>query len=109
MLTNHSVSFSRSARSCQTQGSYAPPILAPHTAGKYKLVTFAHKELNLYKVFWEVQARGGYQAVCRTKQWKVRGVIANPQTLVNPEDHRGVQARDGSLAKFAAKPGYFPA
>ena len=40
-------------------------------AGKYKLVTFAHRELNLHKVFWEVQSRGGYQAVCATKQWKV--------------------------------------
>lgn len=35
-------------------------------------MTFAHKELDLYKVFWEVQERGGYQAVCGTKQWKVR-------------------------------------
>lgn len=45
--------------------------------GKYKLVTFAHRELNLHKVFWEVQSRGGYQAVCATKQWKVRGICSH--------------------------------
>ena len=48
------------------------PLWSACGAGKYKLVTFAHRELNLHKVFWEVQARGGYQAVCATKQWKAR-------------------------------------
>ena len=40
-------------------------------AGKYKLVTLAHQELNIYKVFWDVQARSGYQTGCANKQWKV--------------------------------------
>lgn len=67
--------------------------LAPHNAGKYKLVTFAHKELNLYKVFWEVQARGGYQAVCATKQWKVRDIIVNPPNPRKPSRPSGRSRR----------------
>ena len=45
-------------------------------------MTFAHRELNLHKVFWEVQSRGGYQAVCATKQWKVRYLLCFAQCCV---------------------------
>ncbi len=41
-------------------------------AGKFKPIIFARLELDLHRVFWEVQNRGGYNAVCRGKQWKVR-------------------------------------
>ena len=40
--------------------------------GKYKVPTFAHQELDLHKVFWEVQDRGGYDHVTAHKLWKVR-------------------------------------
>lgn len=40
-------------------------------AGKFKPIIFARLELDLHRVFWEVQNRGGYDAVCRGKQWKV--------------------------------------
>ena len=42
------------------------------TAGKFKPIIFARMELDLHRVFWEVQNRGGYNAVCRAKLWKVR-------------------------------------
>lgn len=38
--------------------------------GKFKPIIFARLELDLHRVFWEVQNRGGYDAVCRGKQWK---------------------------------------
>ncbi len=40
--------------------------------GKYKVPIFAHQELDLHKVFWEVQDRGGYDYVTAHKLWKVR-------------------------------------
>ena len=33
---------------------------------------FAHQELDLHRVFWEVQARGGSELVTREKLWKAR-------------------------------------
>lgn len=39
--------------------------------GKYKVPTFAHQELDLHKVFWEVQDKGGYDQVTNFKLWKV--------------------------------------
>lgn len=39
--------------------------------GKYKVPTFAHQELDLHKVFWEVQDKGGYDQVTNAKLWKV--------------------------------------
>ncbi len=39
--------------------------------GKYKVPTFAHQELDLHKVFWEVQDKGGYDQVTNLKLWKV--------------------------------------
>ena len=39
--------------------------------GKFKVPTFAHRELDLYRVFWEVQARGGSDVVTAEKLWKV--------------------------------------
>lgn len=39
--------------------------------GKYKVPTFAHQELDLHKVFWEVQDKGGYDQVTALKLWKV--------------------------------------
>ena len=38
---------------------------------KYKVPIFAHQELDLHRVFWEVQDRGGYEQVTALKQWKV--------------------------------------
>ncbi|KAK9851880.1 hypothetical protein WJX84_003835 [Apatococcus fuscideae] len=38
--------------------------------GKYKVPIFAHQELDLHKVFWEVQDRGGYDHVTAHKLWK---------------------------------------
>ncbi|KAK9833054.1 hypothetical protein WJX74_005940 [Apatococcus lobatus] len=38
--------------------------------GKYKVPVFAHQELDLHKVFWEVQDRGGYDHVTAHKLWK---------------------------------------
>lgn len=45
------------------------------SAGKFKPIIFARLELDLHRVFWEVQNRGGYDAVCRGKQWKVRASL----------------------------------
>jgi len=39
--------------------------------GKFKIPIFAHRELDLYRVFWEVQARGGSDLVTAEKLWKV--------------------------------------
>lgn len=39
--------------------------------GRYKVPTFAHQELDLHKVFWEVQDKGGYDQVTNLKLWKV--------------------------------------
>lgn len=39
--------------------------------GRYKVPTFAHKELDLHKVFWQVQDKGGYDQVTNLKLWKV--------------------------------------
>ena len=41
------------------------------TKGKFKVPIFAHQELDLHKVFWEVQNRGGSQLVTDQKMWKV--------------------------------------
>lgn len=38
--------------------------------GKFKVPIFAHQELDLAKVFWEVQDRGGYELVTSLKLWK---------------------------------------
>lgn len=40
--------------------------------GKFKVPTFAHQELDLYAVFWDVLKRGGSDHVTTNKQWKVR-------------------------------------
>jgi hypothetical protein len=40
--------------------------------GKFKVPVFAHRELDLYKVFWSVMDKGGYEVVSSNKQWKVR-------------------------------------
>ena len=39
--------------------------------GKFKVPVFAHQELDLYKVFWSVMEKGGYDVVSSNKQWKV--------------------------------------
>ena len=39
--------------------------------GKFKVPIFAHQELDLHRVFWEVQARGGSDLVTAEKMWKV--------------------------------------
>ena len=46
--------------------------------GKYKVPTFAHQELDLHKVFWEVQDKGGYDQVTNFKLWKVCPFTAPP-------------------------------
>ena len=38
--------------------------------GKFKVPIFAHQELDLHCVFWEVQARGGSDIVTAEKMWK---------------------------------------
>ncbi|KAK9803241.1 hypothetical protein WJX73_008882 [Symbiochloris irregularis] len=38
--------------------------------GKFKVPIFAHRELDLHKVFWEVMNRGGFPVVTEQKQWK---------------------------------------
>lgn len=40
--------------------------------GKFKVPIFAHQELDLYRVFWSVMDKGGYEVVSANKQWKVR-------------------------------------
>jgi hypothetical protein len=39
--------------------------------GKFKVPIFAHQELDLYRVFWSVMDKGGYEIVSANKQWKV--------------------------------------
>ena len=39
--------------------------------GKFKVPVFAHQELDLFKVFWSVMEKGGYDVVSSNKQWKV--------------------------------------
>ena len=39
--------------------------------GRFKIPIFAHQELDLHRVFWEVQARGGSDMVTAEKMWKV--------------------------------------
>lgn len=39
--------------------------------GKYKIPTFAHREMDIFQVFWAVQQRGGSDRVAKDKQWKV--------------------------------------
>ena len=41
------------------------------TAGRFKTPMFAHSELDLARAFWAVQDKGGYDAVCGGKLWKV--------------------------------------
>ena len=41
------------------------------TAGRFKTPMFAHSELDLARAFWAVQDKGGYDAVCAGKLWKV--------------------------------------
>ena len=48
--------------------------------GKYKVPTFAHQELDLHKVFWEVQDKGGYDQVTNLKLWKVAHCYIHCQT-----------------------------
>lgn len=43
--------------------------------GKFKVPVFAHVELDLHKIFFEVQSRGGYDVVTNDKQWKVSSII----------------------------------
>lgn len=38
--------------------------------GRFKVPTFCGKELDLYRVYREVQSRGGYSAVCENKRWR---------------------------------------
>lgn len=38
--------------------------------GKFKIPIFAHKELDLYTVWWAVMERGGYETVTNEKLWK---------------------------------------
>lgn len=46
--------------------------------GKFKVPIFAHQELDLHRVFWEVQARGGSDMVTAEKMWKVSGKATQP-------------------------------
>ncbi len=39
--------------------------------GKFKVPIFAHQELDLYRVFWSVMDKGGYEIVSANKHWKV--------------------------------------
>ena len=47
--------------------------------GKFKIPTFAHKELDLFRVFWEVQGRGGSDVITSNKLWKVGPCIFQDQ------------------------------
>lgn len=47
--------------------------------GKFKIPTFAHKELDLFRVFWEVQGRGGSDIITSNKLWKVGPYIFQNQ------------------------------
>ncbi|CAL8466956.1 g6492 [Coccomyxa elongata] len=38
--------------------------------GKFKVPIFAHQELDLYRVFWSVMDKGGYEIVSANKHWK---------------------------------------
>lgn len=38
--------------------------------GKFKVPTFAHRELDLHAVWWSVMDRGGYEVVTNGKQWR---------------------------------------
>ena len=38
--------------------------------GRFKIPTFAHRELDLHRVWWSVMDRYGYEAVCASKQWR---------------------------------------
>jgi len=38
--------------------------------GKFKVPTFAHKELDLHAVWWAVMDRGGYERVTANKEWR---------------------------------------
>lgn len=38
--------------------------------GKYKIPIFAHRELDLFTVWWSVMERCGYERVTNEKQWK---------------------------------------
>ena len=38
--------------------------------GRFKVPTFAHRELDLHRVWWSVMDRYGYEAVCASKQWR---------------------------------------
>lgn len=41
-------------------------------SGRFKVPIFAHQELDLHRVFWEVMRRGGFPVVTEAKQWKAR-------------------------------------
>ena len=38
--------------------------------GRFKIPTFAHRELDLHRVWWSVQDRNGYESVSYNKQWR---------------------------------------
>lgn len=74
--------------------------------GKYKVPTFAHQELDLHKVFWEVQDKGGYDQVTTLKLWKVAhyhihcctfyfrpalSVLSQLRNLSNSQSHRHIR------------------
>ena len=48
------------------------------TAGRFKTPMFAHSELDLARAFWAVQDKGGYDAVCAGKLWKVGTCVGPP-------------------------------
>lgn len=48
--------------------------------GKFKVPMFAHRELDLFTVFWAVMDKGGYGVVSAKKQWKV-GALLTPKHL----------------------------
>jgi hypothetical protein len=38
--------------------------------GRFKIPVFAHRELDLHRVWWSVMDRFGYENVCAEKQWR---------------------------------------
>ena len=72
--------------------------------GRYKVPVFAHKELDLHKVFWTVQDKGGYDYVCLNKQWK-----ASSQSLLVyalPVNARPLPLAGCLLISLAVLPGH---
>ena len=69
------------------------------TAGRFKTPMFAHSELDLARAFWAVQDKGGYDAVCAGKLWKVGQTLGLALGHLNAN---AVSARSGRQYHVAA-------